>query len=154
MPRPLILNTSLTIAIFVPLSTIPTISLMSGCESTQIRDLLNSPTAMDLLSPLIKDAANNYIADLTNLAAMLADIKTLQGALAFIDQIQPTLKQLNTAYQTLASTTSEERQWLWEAFGPKLNTANTAFLNQSESLTNNTWSRLLTPVIDNVELFK
>ncbi len=152
MPRRLTHTAAISIAIIAPVSAVST---MSGCESTQIRDFLNSPTAMDLLSPLIKDAANNYIADLTNLAAMLAEINSLQGVLAFIDQIQPTIKQLNTAYQTLASTTPEERQWLWEAFGPKLNSANTAFITQSESLTNNsTWSRLLNPVLDNIELFK
>lgn len=149
MPRRLIITSTLSIAAIAPLTS------MTACESSQIRDLLNSPTAMDLLSPLIKDAANNYIANLTDLAAMLADINSIQGVIAFIDEIQPTIDQLTSAYQTLASTTPEERKWLWEAFGPKLTDANTAFLTQSEALTNNgTWSRLLKPVLDNVELFQ
>jgi len=149
MQRRLIITSALSIAAIAPLTS------MTACESSQIRDLLNSPTAMDLLSPILKDAANNYIANLTDLAAMLADINSLQGVIAFIDQIQPTLDQLKTAYQTLENTTPEERKWLWDAFGPKLTDANTAFLNQSQSLTNNsTWSRLLKPALEQIELFK
>lgn len=150
MPRRLRLSATVCCtAIIAPLPA------MSGCSSTQIRDLLNSPTAMELLSPLIKDAANNYIANLTDLTTMLGEINSLQGVIAFIDQIQPTIDQLKSAYQTLANTTPEERQWLWEAFGPKLNDANKGFLAQSETITGNrTWSLLLTPVLDRVELFK
>lgn len=149
MPRRLIITSAISAAVLTPLP------IMTACESSQIRDLLNSPTAMELLSPLLKDAANNYIANLTDLTAMLADSNSLQGVIAFIDQIQPTIDQLKSAYQTLASTTPEERKWLWEAFGPKLTDANTGFLNQSDALAdNNTWSRLLKPVLDNVELFR
>ncbi len=149
MQRRLIITSAISIAAIAPLTH------MTACESSQIRDLLNSPTAMDLLSPILKDAANNYIANLTDLAAMLADINSLQGVIAFIDQIQPTLDQLKTAYQTLENTTPEERKWLWDAFGPKLTDANTAFLNQSQTLTNNTtWSRLLKPALEQIELFK
>lgn len=148
MPRHLIITTAISAAVLTPLPT------MTACESSQIRDLLNSPTAMELLSPLVKDAANSYIANLTDLAAMLGDINSLQGVIAFIDQIQPTIDQLKSAYQTLENTTPEERRWLWEAFGPKLSDANAAFINQSEALAdNNTWSRLLKPVLDKVELF-
>jgi len=149
MQRRLIISTALCTAILAPMP------VMSGCESTQIRDLLSSPTAMDLLSPLVKDAANNYIANLTSLTGMLGEINSLQGVLAFIDQIEPTIDQLKSAYNTLASTTPEERKWLWEAFGPKLNEANSGFLAQSDDLTGNgTWSQLLSPVLDKVELFQ
>lgn len=149
MQRRHILKAALCTAILAPMP------MMSGCESTQIRDLLSSPTAMDLLSPLVKDAANNYIANLTSLTGMLGEINSLQGVLAFIDQIEPTIDQLKSAYSTLASTTPEERQWLWEAFGPKLNEANSGFLAQSEDLTGNgTWSQLLSPVLNKVELFQ
>jgi len=149
MQRRLIISTALCTAILAPMP------VMSGCESTQIRDLLSSPTAMDLLSPLVKDAANNYIANLTSLTGMLGEINSLQGVLAFIDQIEPTIDQLKSAYNTLASTTPEERKWLWEAFGPKLNDANSGFLAQSDDLTGNgTWSQLLSPVLDKVELFQ
>ena len=66
MPRRLLLTSVVCCtAIIAPLTS------MTACESSQIRDLLNSPTAMDLLSPLIKDAANDYIANLTDLASML-----------------------------------------------------------------------------------
>lgn len=128
---------------------------MTACESSQLGNLLNSPTAMDLLSPLVKDAANSYIANLTDLTSMLSDINSLQGVLSFIENIQPTIDQIRSAYNTLASTTPEERQLLWEAFGPKLRDANSSFLNQSEELTDNSsWSRLLNPVLDRVELFQ
>lgn len=128
---------------------------MTACESSQLGNLLNSPTAMDLLSPLVKDAANSYIANLTDLTSMLSDINSLQGVLSFIENIQPTIDQIRSAYNTLASTTPEERRLLWEAFGPKLRDANSSFLNQSEELTDNSsWSRLLNPVLDRVELFQ
>lgn len=128
---------------------------MTACESSQLGNLLNTPTAMDLLSPLVKDAANSYIANLTDLTSMLSEINSLQGVLSFIENIQPTIDQIRSAYNTLASTTPEERQWLWEAFGPKLRDANSSFLNQSEDLSDNSsWSRLLNPVLDRVELFQ
>jgi hypothetical protein len=147
--RRLILPTTLCTLFIAPLPT------MSGCESTQLRELLSSPTAMDLLSPLVKDAANSYISNLTDLTAMLGDINNLQGVLRFIDLIEPTINQLKSAYQTLASTSPEERKWLWEAFGPDLKSVNSGFLNQSDALTDNsTWSRLLNPVLENVELFQ
>jgi hypothetical protein len=148
-PRSILLRAALCSAILAPLPT------MTACESSQLGNLLNSPTAMDLLSPLVKDAANSYIANLTDLTSMLSDINSLQGVLSFIENIQPTIDQIRSAYNTLASTTPEERRLLWEAFGPKLRDANSSFLNQSEELTDNSsWSRLLNPVLDRVELFQ
>ena len=149
MQRRLVASTVLCTAILVPLPA------MSGCETAQLGNLLSSPTAMELLSPLVKDAANSYISNLTDLTAMLGDINSLQGVLNFIDMIEPTIDQLKSAYNTLASTTPEERKWLWEAFGPKIKSANTGFLNQSEDLTgNSTWTKLLNPVLDKIELFQ
>lgn len=147
-PRNLILSSIATLAILAPTTA------MTGCESAQLGGLLNSKTAMDLLSPLVKEAANSYVANLTDLTGMLGNINNLQGVMEFINMIEPTIKDLKSAYSTLASTSTEERKWLWEAFGPKLNKANSGFLAQSESQTNGSWSRLLTPVLDKVTLFE
>lgn len=147
--RTLIIAAALTTGTITPMTT------MTGCESTQIGSILNSKTAMDLLSPLVKDAANSYIANLKNLTNMLGGLDNLSAVMDFLNMIEPTINDLKSAYNTLASTSPEERKWLWEAFGPKLNNANKGFLNQSEDLTNNSsWSRLLNPVLDKVELFQ
>ena len=147
--RQLILAAALTATVVTPMTT------MTGCESAQLGSILNSPAAMDLLSPLVKDAANSYIANLTSITDMLSQLDSLQSIMEFIDQIQPTINNVKSAYQTLADTSPEERKWLWEAFGPKLNNANSGFLNQTEALSNNSsWSRLLNPVLDKVELFQ
>lgn len=147
--RQLILTAALTTGVIAPATT------MSGCGTAPIRDLLTNTSAMDLLSPLVKDAANSYITNLKSLTNMLGGLDNIQAVLDFVNMIEPTINDLKSAYNTLASTSPEERQWLWEAFGPKLNKANKGFLSQSQDLTdNNSWSRLLNPVLDNVELFQ
>lgn len=148
-PRNLILTALISGGVIAPTTT------MTGCESTQLGSILNSPAAMDLLSPLVKDAANSYIANLKSLTNMLGGLDNLSAVMDFLNMIEPTINDLKSAYSTLASTSPEERKWLWEAFGPKLNNANKGFLNQSDDLTNNnSWSRLLNPVLDKVELFQ
>ncbi|MFK7758555.1 MAG: hypothetical protein AB8C13_01265 [Phycisphaerales bacterium] len=143
----------LTSLLYAGLMT-PVVS-MNGCESSQLRNILNSPTAMELLSPLVKDAANSYIANLNSLTGMLGSLDSLSAVMEFIQRIEPTINDLKAAYSTLSSTSSEERAWLWEAFGPKLNNANSSFLNQSDALTSETsFGGLLTPVFDKIDLLQ
>jgi len=128
---------------------------MTGCESSQIRSILGSETAMDLLSPLVKNAANTYIKDLTAIAGYLDNIDTLQGVMDFVTMIKPTVEQLTTAYETLSNTTGDERRWLLEAFGPDLQSVNDSFLKQSEDVTSNwTWNRILSQTLEQIQLFE
>ena len=93
---------------------------MSGCESSPLRGILRSQTAMDLLS-----------------------------------EIQPTIDTLNSAYKTLANTTGDERRWLIEAFGPKINSVNSAFISGSDGVTENwAWNKVLEKALDQVQLFE
>jgi len=128
---------------------------MSGCETAPLRGLLNSPTAMQLLSPLVKDAANAYISDLTSLTGLLANVNSLDGVMNFVSVIQPMIDKLTSAYNTLSNTTGDERKWLLVAFGPKINSANAGFLNQSDDATSNwAWNKVLGSALDQVRLFE
>lgn len=128
---------------------------MGGCESVPLRGLLQSQTAMNLLSPLVKDAANAYISDLTSLSALLNNLDSLQGVMDFVSEIQPTIDTLSSAYKTLSNTTGDERQWLLEAFGPKIDSANSGFISESDSVTDNwAWNKVLEKALDQIELFE
>lgn len=148
-PRNLILSACISAGIIAPATS------MTSCSSAPIRDLLTSSSAMDLLSPLVKDAANSYIANLNSLTSMLGNLDSISAVIDFLKLVEPTINDLQSAYSTLASTSAEERKWLWEAFGPKLNNANSGFLDQSETLTSNSSFRtLLNPLLKEVDLFK
>lgn len=127
---------------------------MSGCETTQLRNILGTQTAIDLLSPFVRDAANAYISDLTSLTGMLDNIDSLQGVIAFVRNIQPTIDKLTSAYQTLSDTTGDERRWLLEAFGPQIKSVNEQFISQSEELSSVwAWKKALEPALDQIHLF-
>lgn len=148
-PRKLILTACISAGIIAPATS------MTSCSSAPIRDLLTSSSAMDLLSPLVKDAANSYIANLNSLTSMLGNLDSISAVIDFLKLVEPTINDLQSAYSTLASTSAEERKWLWEAFGSKLNNANSGFLDQSETLTSNSsFSSLLNPLLKEVDLFK
>jgi hypothetical protein len=137
------------------LTAIITISPLSGCQSGGLAGLMGNKTAMDLLSPLVKDAANSYVSNLTSLTSSLGNLKDLQGVMDFVKKAEPTVKQLSSDYQTLSATTGEERSNLLSAFGPKLNSANSGFLGKSNSIkSNGMWGQIASPVLDKVKLFQ
>ncbi len=128
---------------------------MSGCESSNLGGLLGSPAAMELLSPLVKQAANTYLNDLALLTESLGELTSLSGVLAFVEKIEPTVRQLSSAYQTLAGTTGDERANLLKAFGPKFESANASFLQASTEATGDgMWNRALSPVLEQVNMFE
>ncbi len=148
-PRKLIL------AAFISAGFIAPATSMTSCSTAPVRDLLTSSSAMDLLSPLVNDAANSYIANLNNLTSMLGNLDSISAVIDFLKLVEPTINDLQSAYSTLASTSPEERKWLWEAFGPKLNNANSGFLDQSKAITSNSsYDALLKPLLNEVDLFR
>ena len=148
-PRKLIITACISAGIIAPATS------MTSCSTAPVRDLLTSSSAMDLLSPLVKDAANSYIANLNNLTSMLGNLDSISAVIDFLKLVEPTINDLQSAYSTLASTSPEERKWLWEAFGPKLNNANSSFLSQSEAITSNSsYDALLKPLLNEVDLFR
>lgn len=66
------------------------------------------------------------------------------------------VKELSSSYNTLSNTTGEERLTRMKAFGPKINTANSNFLDQSKAAksTSGMWAPALSPVLDKIKLFK
>lgn len=131
------------------------LSPLPGCQSGGLGGLMGSPAAMQLLSPLVKDAANSYLGNLTSLTSSLGNLKDLQGVMDFVKKAEPTVKQLSSSYQTLSGTSGDERANLIKAFGPKLESANSGFLNQSSAAkSNGMWGQMLSPVLDKVKLFQ
>ncbi len=128
---------------------------MCGCQSGGLGGLLGSQSAMELLSPLVRDAANSYVGNLGSLTSSLGNLKDLEGVLDFVKKIEPTINELSSSYQTLAGTSGAERENLLKAFGPKFEATNADFLKQSQSTKSDAmWSRALTPVLDKVSLFQ
>lgn len=128
---------------------------MAGCKTTPLGGLLGSPSAMDLLSPLVKEAANSYLSDLASLTQSLGGLTDWAGVLEFVQKIEPTVRQLSSSYDTLAGTSGEDRANLLKAFGPSIESANASFLKESTRATSDSlWSRALKPVLDQVRLFE
>jgi hypothetical protein len=128
---------------------------IAGCKGGGLGGLMSSPTAMDLLAPAIKDAANAYVGNLTSLANSLGKLNSLQGVVDFVNKAQPVVKQVRSSYDTLAATSGVERANLVKAFGPKIDQANAGFLSQSQRVSGDPlWSKALEPVLSNVKLFR
>lgn len=131
------------------------LSPVAGCQGNGLGGLMGSSSAMELLSPLVKDAANSYVSNLTSLTSSLANLKDLQGVMDFVKRVEPTVKQLSSSYQTLAGTTGEERSNLMKAFGPKFESANSGFLGQSDRVkSNGMWGQALAPALEKIKLFQ
>lgn len=128
---------------------------VAGCQSGGLGGILGSKSAMDMLSPMVKDAANSYLGNLASLTSSLGNLKDLQGVLDFVQKAQPMVEQLSSSYQTLSGTTGEERSNLMTAFGSKFKSANSDFLSQSSAAkSNGMWAQALSPVLDRIKLFQ
>jgi len=128
---------------------------VAGCQSGGLGGMMGSKSAIDLLTPMVKDAANSYLSNLTSLTSSLGSLKDYQGMLDFVKKAQPMVEQLSSSYRTLSETTGEERSNLMTAFGSKFNSANSEFLNQASAAKGNgMWAQALAPVLDNVKLFQ
>ncbi len=129
--------------------------VMTGCQSGGLGGLMGGSSAMEALSPAIKDAANSYLGNLTSLTDAMKNIRGYQDALGFAQKAEPMLSKLSSSYQTLAGTSGTDRSNLLSAFGPKLNTANSGFTSQLGQLkANSTVGSIAGPVLDRVQLFK
>ena len=154
MPRLLRLSTlaRTTAILFIAAGVV---SPISGCQSGGLGGLMNQ-SAMELLTPMVKNAANSYVNNLTALTSSLGNLKDLNGVMEFVKKAEPMVKEVSSSYTTLSNTTGEERANLMKAFGPKIDSANSGFLKQSDSAksTSGMWAPALSPVLDKVKLFK
>jgi hypothetical protein len=131
------------------------LSPLSGCQSGGLAGLMGSKSAMDMLTPMVKDAANSYVGNLTSLTSSLGNLKDLQGVMDFVKKVEPTVKELSSSYNTLSATTGEERSNLMTAFGPKFNAANSSFLDKASTTKSNPlWNQALSGTLDRVKLFQ
>jgi hypothetical protein len=129
------------------------IAQLSGCQS--MGNLMGSKTAMELLAPALKDAANSYLSNISQLTSSLKNVKGYQDALKLIQDAEPMVKQASSAYQTLAATSGEDRANLISAFGPQFKSTNSGFTSQIDKLKgNSSWGQLVTPLTDRVKLFQ
>lgn len=145
-----------TIVLTVLLASMPL--GLSGCQGGGgggLAGLMGQPTAMSLLSPMIKDAANGYIGNLTSLTSSLNGLKSWQDAVKLVEEAMPKVKALKSDYDTLAAVSGDDRMNLLKAFGPKIDAANSGFLGQSTRLRGDgLMSKAIAPVLDQVKLFK
>lgn len=127
---------------------------MSGCQSGGLGDLMNK-SAMEMLTPMVKDAANSYLANIKSLTSALANVRDMPTALSFVQEAEPKIKQLSSAYNTLSGTTGEERSNLFKAFGSQFESANTNFLSQSNRVNSNGMlGQAAASALNKVSLFK
>lgn len=133
--------------------TLPAATL-TGCKGGGLSGLLAQPDAMSLLSPLVKSAANDYVAGLSDLTSMFKGVNGWQDALKLVDKIEPAIRQVSGAYDTLATTTGEDRANLLKAFGPRISAANADFLGQGNRIKSDSlMGKALGTAIDRVKLF-
>lgn len=126
---------------------------LAGCQNSSLQGMFGQ-SAMDLLSPFLKDAASSYINNLKSVATQLAGVRSLTDAVAVAPKIEPAAKDVRTAYNTLSAATPQERKLLWEAFGPKLDSANSDFVSQAARIEGESlWGRVLSAGLDQVKLF-
>lgn len=132
-----------------------TVSLpMASCQNGGLGSLLQSRDAMALLSPSLKDAANGYLANINALVSSLSGVTSLQDAVNIAPKIEPAARDASKAYNVLAAASPEERALLWEAFGPKFDSANSGFIKQAARVNENgLWGRALKAGLDEVRLF-
>lgn len=128
---------------------------LGGCQGGGLGGMLGGSSAMDALSPAIKDAANSYLGSLTSLTDAMKNIRGYQDALNFVQKAEPMVSQLSSSYQTLAATGGTDRSNLLAAFGPKFDKANSGFTSQLGQLKgSSTAGSIAGPVLDRVRLFK
>lgn len=127
---------------------------MHGCQGSGLSGMMGKD-AMALLSPLMKDAANSYVANINSLVDSVSKVQSLSDAVALAPKIEPAAKDANKAYKTLNAATPEERKLVWEAFGPKLDSANNGFTSQLNRVKGNSmWGQTLGSALDQVKLYK
>ena len=130
-----------------------TVAPLSGCQS--MGGLIGSKTAMELLAPALKDAANSYLSNVSQLTSALKNVNGYQDALKLVQQAEPMVKQASSAYQTLAATSGEDRANLISAFGPQFKSTNSGFTSQIDKVKGNSiWGQLVSPLADRVKLFQ
>ncbi|MBY0263292.1 MAG: hypothetical protein K2Q20_13170 [Phycisphaerales bacterium] len=128
---------------------------LGGCESGGLGGMLGGSSALEALSPAIKDAANSYLGNLTSLTDAMKNIRGYQDAINFAQKAEPMVSQLSSSYQTLSATGGTDRSNLLAAFGPKFDKANSGFTSQLGQLKgSSTAGSIAGPVLDRVRLFK
>ncbi len=130
-----------------------TLAPLSGCQS--MGGLMGSKTAMELLAPALKDAANSYLSNVSQLTSALKNVNGYQDALKLIQQAEPMVKQASSGYKTLAATSGQDRANLLSAFAPQFKSTNSGFTSQIDKVKgNSSWGQLVSPVMDQVKLFQ
>ena len=126
---------------------------MPGCQNGSLSGLLGKD-AMAMLAPYLKDAANSYLTNINSLVSSLSKVQSLSDAVALAPKIEPAAKDASKAYDVMASATPEERKLLWEAFGPKIDSANSGFLGQAGRVKGNSlWGQAVGAALDQVKLY-
>lgn len=126
---------------------------MPGCQNSGLSSLIGKD-AMELLSPLLKDAANSYLTNINALVDSLGKVHSLSDAVSVAPKIEPAAKDAGKAYKTLSSATPEERKLIIQAFGPKIDSANSGFLEQTTRVKGNSlWGQALNTALDQVKLY-
>ena len=85
---------------------------MTGCESGGFGGMSASQSAMNMLSPMVKDAANSYLGNLTSLTNSLGNLQDFQGVMDLVKKAEPMAKEIYGSYQTLAGPTGDARPHL------------------------------------------
>ena len=126
---------------------------VSGCQNGGLGGM-ESKLAMEMLSPAIKDAANAYLNNLSALVSAAQGVQGYEDAFKLAQKAEPMLKQISSAYQTLSGLSPEDRKNLIAAFGPKIDSTNSSFADLTGKVKNTSWGQVVSPVLDQVKLFK
>lgn len=128
---------------------------MAGCQGGGGLGGMFEKSAMEMLTPALKNAANSYIGSLGSLADAMKSVKGYQDAIGLVEKVQPMIKQASSAYQTLSATSGADRANLIKAFGPEFKSANSGFTSQLDALKgNSSWGQLVSTGLERVKMFE
>jgi hypothetical protein len=135
--------------------TVAAFTGLTGCQSGGLGNLGSSDTAMEQLTPVVREAAKTYISSLSTLTSRVKYVHDLHDAIGFSEKARPLLDQISNSHEILSLTTGEDRVNLVKAYGDRINSVNSDFLNERNATAEESKLGMsLSPLLDSVPLFR
>ena len=142
----LTLCTCLTIASFSAITTFTGCAAFSAAADEQL---------MAQLEPAIRQAAEGYIGELSNIASMVSGIKSIPDAVSVAEKAAPLIQRTSGYASTLNSASPGTKDLVRRAFATKLKTSNGQFADALTKLSGQSGvGPFITPALERIPMFK
>ena len=107
------------------------------------------------LEPAIRQAAEGYMSELSNIATMVSGIKGIPDAVSVADKASPLIRKTIGYSNTLSSAPPETKDLVRRAFATKLKASNTQFADALSKLSGqSSIGPFIKPALEKIPLFK